>query len=255
MLSWLRTLSPKEALAARVRRGLSEDGFSIIDFPDPELCARAAEIKKFMDRHLDWQAWTDGLTHDMRCADAWEIDEDIRAIATNEVVRGLLSSVYGRQAFPFQTLNFMAGSQQSAHVDIVHFSGKPHDCMAGVWLALEDIDEAAGPLFYYPGSHKWPVLTPESLGIPTASPSNPYEHYGMMEEAWAAQRERHSAKIAYFTPKAGQALIWHANLMHGGAKHLDKSKSRLSQVTHYFFEGTGHYTPLTGQDRLPTRIA
>jgi ectoine hydroxylase-related dioxygenase (phytanoyl-CoA dioxygenase family) len=30
--------------------------------------------------------------------------------------------------------------------------------MCGVWVALEDMSEGAGPLEYYPGSHKWPIL-------------------------------------------------------------------------------------------------
>ena len=36
--------------------------------------------------------------------------------------------------------------------------------------------------------------------------------------------------------KPGQALIWAANLLHGGKKIIDKKKTRLSQVIHYHFE-------------------
>jgi len=44
------------------------------------------------------------------------------AIAANRDVLDLLSRLYGRQAFPFQTLDFPAGTQQNLHTEIVHFS-------------------------------------------------------------------------------------------------------------------------------------
>ena len=33
----------------------------------------------------------------------------------------------------------------------------------------------------------------------------------------------------------GDAIIWAANLLHGGSKINNKNKSRLSQVVHYHF--------------------
>lgn len=36
--------------------------------------------------------------------------------------------------------------------------------MCGVWLAMEDIAEEAGPVFYVPGSHKWPILNNTMIG-------------------------------------------------------------------------------------------
>jgi hypothetical protein len=42
----------------------------------------------------------------------------------------------------------------------------------------------------------------------------------------------------------GQALLWAANLFHGGSPILERSSTRYSQVTHYFFEKCAYYTPL-----------
>ena len=36
--------------------------------------------------------------------------------------------------------------------------------------------------------------------------------------------------------KPGQAIIWAANLLHGGKKIIDKKRTRFSQVVHYHFE-------------------
>ena len=62
------------------------------------------------------------------------------------------------------------------------------------------------------------------------------------------------AKPVHFLPKKGQALIWDANLLHGGAPQTDRSLTRHSQVTHYFFEGCSYFTPLTGASRQPAAI-
>ena len=64
--------------------------------------------------------------------------------------------LYDREVVPFQTLNFLRGTQQMAHSDTIHFSSLPAKFMAGVWIALEDVTHENGPLFYYPGSHKMP---------------------------------------------------------------------------------------------------
>jgi hypothetical protein len=49
---------------------------------------------------------------------------------------------------------------------------------------------------------------------------------------------------SYATIKKGQAFIWAANLVHGGSPQNDRSRTRMSQVSHYFFEGCRYYTPL-----------
>lgn len=44
--------------------------------------------------------------------------------------------------------------------------------------------------------------------------------------------------------RKGMALIWAANLFPGGSPIIDKSRSRHSQVTHYYFSDCLYYTPL-----------
>ncbi|MEP5437286.1 MAG: hypothetical protein ABJQ08_11670, partial [Paracoccaceae bacterium] len=52
------------------------------------------------------------------------------------------------------------------------------------------------------------------------------------------------------TVKRGQAVIWCANLLHGGSPILDKSRTRHSQVTHYYFKGCVYYTPMFSDPML-----
>jgi ectoine hydroxylase-related dioxygenase (phytanoyl-CoA dioxygenase family) len=114
--------------------------------------------------------------------------------------------------------------------------------MCGVWLAMENIGPEAGPLFYYPGSHRWPIMTNALIGrrghgSDLASAQDPYG------PAWRALCEVHGAQEEVFLPRKGQALIWSANLLHGGSRQNDPRLTRWSQVTHYYFEDCIYYTP------------
>ena len=44
--------------------------------------------------------------------------------------------------------------------------------------------------------------------------------------------------------RRGEAMIWSANLLHGGERIEDPDSTRRSQVTHCYFEGCRYYTPL-----------
>ena len=245
----MKTLD-RETIAA----DLDRDGFAVIDFPDPALNQMAEDIWQGLQPHFNWDAWKAGTEAGVRVPDAWTVSENVRKIATNPAILDLLSELYGRRAFAFQTLNFAVGTQQHIHTDLVHFSARPPHFMCGVWVALEDIRSEAGPLIYYPGSHKWPAILPDDVGAPMASKDAPYEHYHLLEKAWEVQIQERGAEPVQFLPRKGQALIWDANLWHGGAQQTDKSLTRHSQVTHYFFEACTYWTPLTGLERQPVAI-
>ncbi len=222
-----------------------DQGFAVMDFPDDDLDARIERIKADLTPRYDFAGWraagwaaNDGL----RVQDAWRTNEDVRAIAANQTVLDLLSKLYGRRAFPFQTLNFPVGTQQHVHSDSVHFSSVPERFMCGVWLALEDIHEDAGPLVYYPGSHRWPILYNDAIGRVAAANTVDFAQ-PPYEAAWRALIEATGTRPEYFRPKKGQALIWAANLLHGGSRQNDPERTRWSQVTHYYFENCAYYTP------------
>ncbi len=236
----------------RIATDLHEKGYAVFDFPDDDLDDRIARIQShlgprygidFADPHSDKTAG------ERRIQDAWQFDEDVRAIAANQAVIDLLSKLYGRNAFPFQTLNFPVGTQQDAHSDSVHFSSLPERFMCGVWLAMEDIGPDSGPLFYCPGSHKWPIMTNALIGrrgygSDLASAQDPYG------PAWQALRDVHGAQEEVFLARKGQALIWCANLLHGGSRQHDLTLTRWSQVTHYYFDGCIYYTPAFSDEAI-----
>ena len=233
-------------------RQLHDDGFGVIDFPDPDIDARIDRIQRNLGPGfgIDFaDPAADKTRGERRIQDAWRNDEDVHAIASNGQVLDLLSKLYGRRAFPFQTLNFPVGTQQAAHADSVHFSSLPERFMCGVWLAMEDVPAEAGPLFYVRGSHRWPIFTNALIGrrgygSELKSAQDPYGH------AWQAMCETQGKTQETFLARKGQALIWCANLLHGGSRQTDPTLTRWSQVTHYFFEDCIYYTPAFSDEPL-----
>ena len=249
LLAPLQGLSAQEASIAT---SLHEKGYAVFDFPDAELDARIARIQHALGPRYGVDLAdpeSDKTTGERRIQDAWTFDADVRAIAANQQVMALLGKLYGRPAFPFQTLNFPVGTQQEAHSDSVHFSCLPERFMCGVWLAMEDVRPDAGPLFYYPGSHRWPVMTNALIGRrgfggDLSSAQDPFA------PAWRALCEAHDAQPETFLARKGQALIWCANLLHGGSRQADLRLTRWSQVTHYYFEDCIYYTPAFSDEPL-----
>lgn len=231
---------------------LNRDGFAVIDFPDPHLDERIVRIRQDLGPVLgidEGDATKAKLGGPGRIQDAWKTHSDVREIAINEQILDLLSRLYGRPAFPFQTLNFPVGTQQHLHTDSVHFSAIPPRFMCGVWLAMEDIHDDAGPLNYVRGSHKWPLLDNciigrKGSGKELASAQLPFH------AAWDALIAEHGAEVERFSPRKGRALIWCANLLHGGSPQKDKKLTRWSQVTHYYFDDCVYYTPAHSDEYL-----
>ena len=223
-----------------VARALNSRGYAVIDFPDPDFAQRADGIIARLTRQF--VANQEGLKPGLRIQDAWQQDQDVRSLATNARILELLTRLYGRGAWPFQTLNFPMGTQQHYHTDAVHFSSVPERFMCGVWVALEDIGPDQGPLEYYPGSHKWPIYTNEHIGRTDVAYRTTTQT--AFHPVWEAMVQETGVRREIFCARKGQALIWTANLLHGGMAQLNPALTRWSQVTHYYFENCAYYTPM-----------
>lgn len=235
-----------DPVTRRIALDLATNGYAIIDFPDPDFAAVASAIQAGLGERFDlanWRAEGHRTGASPRLRDAWQYDANVLRLATNPAVLGLLQRLYGRRALPFQTLNFPVGTQQHFHSDTAHFNSCPERFMCGVWVALEDVDESNGPLLYFPGSHRWPIYGNEHLGI-CAARMDDAPTQASYEPMWRALVAAHGAKPATLHVKKGQAVIWAANLMHGGAPHLDPDRTRWTQVTHYFFDDCAYFTQL-----------
>lgn len=245
-------LSPyEEAVAASLR----DYGYAIIDFPEPSFDALSEQIIEDIGPELKGpgrQAVND--SRPVRVQD--HPHAAVKKIAANTEVQALLSKLYGKKAFPFQTLTFSVGTQQPVHSDDVHFSSFPKGFMCGVWVALEDIHPDSGPVEVYPGSHHLPNIDGIGLGRhplhdPLAQPEAFSGHASQIDvqELWDDLLKTADIEPQPFLARKGQALIWVYNLLHGGSKRVNVERTRWSQVTHYYFEGCDYYTPLLSQYR------
>jgi hypothetical protein len=182
-----------------------------------------------------------------RVQDAWRCSDAVRRLATHPTILRLLEAAYGRRPFAFQTLNFQRGTEQPLHADTVHFNSEPQGFMAGVWIALEDIGEAAGPLIYKRGSHRLPIVRMHDVGVSGAPALGDYvSHY---EPRFAARVEAAGLATEAVVLRKGEALAWAANLAHGGSAIRDPAATRRSLVAHYFFHDAYYYTPRLSDER------
>lgn len=160
----------------------------------------------------------------------------------------IVGMLLGRPPIPFQTLMFPEGREQKAHSDSIHMTTYPLGYLSAAWIACEDIHPDSGALAYWPGSHRMPYVFSRDVGI--APGEFQQRSYGVVNEKYEPYIERMLAASPYqrkiFTPRKGDVLIWHANLIHGGSERTDVSHSRKSLVCHYFCEGALCYHDLSG---------
>jgi ectoine hydroxylase-related dioxygenase (phytanoyl-CoA dioxygenase family) len=251
-------------LTREQKEQFEREGYLIFD---PELDANTFDliIEDLADKYNDKGPPIDVAYRDNnRIQDAWRINPHVKAIARAPKTLAILEELYGRQPLPFQTLNFPKGTEQPPHADAIHFNSMPATFMCGVWVALEDIDMENGPLVYYPGSQKYPEVTiadlmpkeKSAIGRLAANllrrPAPDVDAarvYPLYQQYVAQLIEREKLEPRFATVKEGQALVWSSNILHGGSFQKDKTRSRHSQVTHYFFAGCKYYTPLLSRGK------
>lgn len=161
----------------------------------------------------------------------------IRHVIKDKRLLQLLSFILDKKVLPFQTINFIKGSEQQPHSDWIHMSTFPKGYLIAAWFALEDITLSQGAVSYYPGSHKLPYLDNTAY-------NNTSDKYWVDGNANLKYEEKiktlipaHHLQKEVFTAKKGDMLIWHGNLIHGGEPVLNTALTRKSMVVHYFAEG------------------
>jgi hypothetical protein len=171
---------------------------------------------------------------------------ELDAMLRDADVVELVSVLLGARALPFQTIMGHKASEQRAHSDAIHMTTYPLGYLAASWLAFEDIAPDSGPLVYYPGSHRLPYVFADDVAIsPDAFRDEGYGPYAQRyEPRIAALIDEHGLQAQTFAPRKGDLLLWHGNLIHGGAPRARIGTSRRALVCHYFAEGCVTYHDL-----------
>jgi phytanoyl-CoA hydroxylase len=176
--------------------------------------------------------------HAAKVLDLHYLSRPVRQLIFAPAISDFLSLIFEGKALVSQSLGFFRGSGQEAHRDTWFVPYSRAMNFAASWIALEDVTEGGGELFYYPGSHRLPEVhfdtefksVGETLRIngTNAIEDQIQEHIARLNKdagTFGLQRRRLLAK-------RGDVLMWHADLGHGG-EPTSARFTRKSIVTHY----------------------
>ena len=141
-----------------------------------------------------------------------------------------LTDLYERPPVAFQTMSMRKGSEEPLHIDTGPLTLTEPMALAASWVALEDVVPLSGEFEFVPGSH----LLPETLhyGVAKGHDDDMVEHHRVLTRTLELADER-GLKTERFMAKKGDVLIWHADLLHGGAEIQDPTRTRKSFIVHF----------------------
>jgi ectoine hydroxylase-related dioxygenase (phytanoyl-CoA dioxygenase family) len=153
-----------------------------------------------------------------------------REVQFAPAIRRFLGLLFERPPLAFQSLLFRWGTEQEMHQDTAYVVLRSPMEMVGCWIALEDVQPGSGELQYYVGSHR----IPEYLWLGRARSRPPeFEDIGEFLRHVCVESQRLGCPLVRFQPRKGDALIWHADLVHGGSRREKPGVTRTSLVTHF----------------------
>ena len=156
-------------------------------------------------------------------------EPQVRFLALNKDLTRILSELLEGAPLVCNSLNFIWGSQQPDHFDSWFMPPVIENKLAVSSICLEEVRPDAGPLVYYPGTHKIAPYRFSHGGIHAIEEEMPACRAYVEEQLKAAHAERKE-----FLGQAGDVFLWHGQLLHGGTGIKDPSRTRKTLVTHYW---------------------
>jgi hypothetical protein len=201
----------------------------------------------------DSSPWVpEALTHATRALDLHWLSDPIRQLIFSENIVKFLNLLFERPVLASQTWSWWRGSAQEVHQDSAYVNYSLPLQFAACWVALEDVREGAGELYYYGGSHRLAEFYyGDSKGAEEARRTQPETDLAANHRRHRELLERQAAgmglKKEYFRAKRGDVLISCADLVHGEAP-LCTTLTRKSVGAYYcpgelaphYFENTLH---------------
>ena len=195
-----------------VRKFLSADEVAII----------RTELERYIRDDLALRP-ADAATHEAdgkTVRNLWRLEqhnEKLRAFAERADIAGLIAPlVHGEPVLAgIETFNKPAriGSGVPYHQDNAYFCQTPPD-MLTVWIAIDPVTQANGPVFFVKGSHKLDVMPTKPSGVRGNS-------IGMAEPSAVPLEEQFCGLLS-----PGDATIHHCNTIHHSAPNTTEH-SRL----------------------------
>lgn len=156
-------------------------------------------------------------------------EREVRRLAAHKRLTKILGELLEGAPLVCNSLNFIWGSQQPDHFDTWYMPPPVQDKMVVSSICLEDVSPDAGPLVYYPGSHRISPYRFSHGGIHAVSEEMDACRLYVEEQLKKMGAERHQ-----FLGKTGDVFLWHGQLLHGGTGIKDLRYTRKTLVTHYW---------------------
>lgn len=178
--------------------------------------------------------------------------EEMRDLCLFPPLLKIMESIFGEQVGLHLTLNGWRSTERNWHQDTV--LNPPHvgQFYCAVWIALDEIDQNAGPFQYIDGSHTWGEMTmAKTLGFLPDGARNwvdwPKKAERFQVPAAEYKIEQMGYPVSTFWPAhKGDVLFWHSQLLHRGSTPNDPSLERRALIAHY--SGVNH------RQDMPVRV-
>jgi len=119
---------------------------------------------------------------------------------------------------------------QGLHQDQQYITKDP---LIGVWVALDDTDEANGQMVVVPMSHGWGMM--------------PVEDADLSESFTPGQSKLpEGAEVRGLSMKRGDTLFFHGKTIHGSYRNRTADRFRRSFIVHYVGQHSKVFDPAAG---------
>lgn len=218
-----------------------EDGFTVIPRSvSQQLCDDAiAGFKRLENVNREaFFEFVDKDGHYPRIINLHAAIPEVFALFTkNPLAYRVQETLFDARPCLYSSLFYERGSAQDIHRDTPVFSTKPEHFYFGVWVALEDSDPGNGALQVCRGGHKLPELDREQIALKRfntldAIPPTSNDLWVDYQNQVQKQCAEAGIKPESIYVKAGDTIIWHPQLPHGGGPIADLTRTRFSLVMH-----------------------
>lgn len=161
----------------------------------------------------------------------------LELFVSNDVALGVQDRFFSSTSSVYTSLYFERGSAQAIHRDTPYFCTRPEYKYLGIWIALEDAGSENGCLQVIRKGHLVPECDRKKIALGIFDsiekvPSHSDELWNAYQSDMYEQCMRRGLKVEGVEAQAGDTIIWHPQLPHGGGKILDISRTRHSFVMH-----------------------
>lgn len=167
----------------------------------------------------------------------------LRALCCDGDLAQVLEQLIGEPAGVHLNLTGWRSTTRNWHTDQYLNGPFVGGYYVAAWIALDDIDDAAGPFEYVPGSHRWfpPISQLQiraALGDDGNGPDWPRHSERILTPLFEAELAKRNVTPTRFLARRGDVLLWHSRLLHRGSTPSDPTRERRALIAH--FSGIHH---------------